>query len=73
MPSPRYAMLNLRRESFCKATYLWPYKPVTRNLRKLMSEKMPVKAGRHLPQMVFLMAFFGMVSEIVTRNQRLES
>jgi len=39
-----YAMLNLRRESFCKATYLWPYKPVTRNLRKLMSEKMPVKA-----------------------------
>ena len=40
---PRYAMLILRRESFCKATYLWPYKPVTRNLRKLMSEKMPVQ------------------------------
>lgn len=40
----QYAMRILRHEGFAQATYLWPYKPVTRNLRRLMAEKKPVQA-----------------------------
>lgn len=40
----QYAMRILRHEGFAQATYLWPYKPVTRNLRRLMAEKKPLQA-----------------------------
>ncbi|CAK9118708.1 unnamed protein product [Durusdinium trenchii] len=39
-----YAHRILRRDTFARATYLWPYKPVTRNLKLLMSEQMPLQA-----------------------------
>ncbi|CAJ1368128.1 unnamed protein product [Effrenium voratum] len=40
-----YAMRILRDPVLARATYLWPYKPVTGNVRKLMSETVPLKAA----------------------------
>ncbi|CAJ1453168.1 unnamed protein product [Effrenium voratum] len=42
--SELYAMRILRDPVLARATYLWPYKPVTGNVRKLMSETVPLKA-----------------------------